>query len=131
MSLKAINGTLSLAVSAAGLLYPIAWEGKTFTPPSNAPWLAAWLLPAYTDALQTVDKHGGILQIDVNHPLNAGAPRVLEDVDKLLRYFASGKRFSTGDQAVTVRKREPSRILQIDGWLRASVSVSYRAGSPI
>lgn len=131
MSLKAINGTLSLAVSAAGLAYPVAWEGKTFTPPSNAPWLAVWLLPAYTDALQTIDKHGGILQVDISHPLNAGAPRVLEDVDKLLRYFAAGKRFITGSQAVTVRKREASRILQLDGWLRASVSVSYRAGSPI
>lgn len=131
MSLKAINGALATAVQGCGLAYPVAWEGKTFTPPANAPWLAVWLLPAYTDALETIDKHGGILQVDISHPLNAGAPRVLEDVDKLLRYFASGKRFSTGDQAVTVRKREPSRILQIDGWLRASVSVSYRAGSPI
>lgn len=131
MSLKAINGTLSTAVQGCGLAYPVAWEGKTFTPPSSTPWLAVWLLPAYTDALQTIDKHGGILQIDVNHPLNAGAPKLLQDADTLLRYFASGKRFQTGSQAVTVRKREASRILQVDGWLRVSVSVSYRAGSPI
>jgi hypothetical protein len=131
MSLKASNGALAAAVQGCGLAYPVAWEGKTFTPPANAPWLAVWLLPAFTDAMQTIDKHGGILQVDVSHPLNAGAPAVLADVDKLLRYFAAGKRFITGSQAVTVRKREASRILQIDGWLRVSVSVSYRAGSPI
>lgn len=131
MSLKAINGTLAAAVQGCGLAYPVAWEGKTFTPPANAPWLAVWLLPAFTDAMQTIDKHGGILQVDVNHPLNAGAPKLLQDVDTLLAWFASGKRFQTGSQAVTVRKREASRILQVDGWLRASVSVSYRAGAPI
>lgn len=131
MSLKAINAALATAVQGCGLLYPIAWEGKTFTPPSAAPWIAVWLLPAFTDAMQTIDKHGGILQVDVNHPLNAGAPAVMADVDKLLAYFKAGRRFITGSQAVTVRKREASRIQQIDGWLRASVSVSYRAGSPI
>lgn len=130
MSLKAINAALATAVQGCGLLYPVAWEGKTFTPPSAAPWLAVWLLPAYTDALQTIDKHGGLLQVDINHPLNAGAPKLLQDVDTLLRYFAAGKRFQTGSQAVTVRKREASRILQIDGWLRVSVSVSYRAEAP-
>lgn len=131
MSLKAINGTLAASVQGCGLAYPVAWEGKTFTPPSNAPWLAVWLLPAYTDSMQTVDKHGGILQIDINHPLNAGAPKLLQDVDTLLAHLKSGKRFLTGTQDVTVRKREATQIMQIDGWLRVSVSVSYRAGAPL
>lgn len=131
MSLRDINGALSAAVQGCGLAYPVAWEGRTFSPPSNTPWLAVWLLPAYTDALQTVDKHGGLLQVDINHPLNAGAPKLLQDADMLLRHFASGKRFQSGAQAVTVRQRSASGIRQVDGWLRVSVSVTYRAAAPI
>ena len=87
MSLKNINAALAVAVQGCGIAYPVAWEGKTFVKPAAAPWMAVWLMPAYQDALQTVDKHGGIMQIDINHPLNSGLPVMLADTDILAAYF--------------------------------------------
>lgn len=129
--MKSLNGALSAAVMSMVTSnftgYTVAYEGKTFTKPANAAWLAMFVLPATMDALQTTERLGGILQIDINHPLNAGSPALFGDADKVLEHFAPGKFFETAGQGFTVRKRELSPVMQVDGSLKLSVSISYRA----
>jgi hypothetical protein len=43
-----INAALMTAWADHGLSYPTAYEGKDFTPPSDAPWCALFVMPAST-----------------------------------------------------------------------------------
>lgn len=126
MTVTAINAALAAGVQSLTLGYPVAWEGKTFTPPAG-PWLAMHLLSADLDGAQSVDRAGGLLQIDISHPLNAGAPKLLADAGTITQHFQPGARFTAGGQAVRIRKRDISGIRREDNWLRISVTISYRA----
>lgn len=126
MTLQSINAALAGAVDALPLAYPVAWEGRDFDPPAG-PWLAMTLLSADLDGAQTVDRAGGILQIDIHHPLNAGAPKMLADADTVARHFWPGARFTFGDQAVRIRQRDVSGIRRDDNLLTITVTISYRA----
>ena len=126
MSVTDINAALAGAVDALPLAYPVAWEGRDFTPPAG-PWLAMFLLSADLDGAQTVDRAGGLLQIDINHPLNAGAPKLLADADVVARHFQPGARFAFAGQSVRIRKRDVSGIRRDENRLTITVTISYRA----
>ena len=126
MTLQAINAALAGAVDALPLDYPVAWEGRDFTPPAG-PWLAMHLLSADLEGAQTIDRTAGLLQIDIHHPLNAGAPKLLGDAHIVSAHFWPGARFSFGGQAVRIRRRDVSGIRRDDNRLTITVTISYRA----
>lgn len=115
-------------VAIEGVLpYPIKYEGKLFKPPPDTPWIETKHIPTTTEPLQTVEKLGGILQIDINHPLDVGAPKLLEDADKVKARLRPHSRFEYNGQSFTVRKVDYSQILTKDNYNVIHLSIYYKA----
>lgn len=58
------------------LTYPVAREGRDFSPPSDAAWVALYTLPVSTRAAAVGAgsplEHLVLLQVDLHQPLNTG-----------------------------------------------------------
>lgn len=124
--MKALNSAFMVAIEGI-LPYPIKYEGKLFKPPPNKPWIEIKHIPTTTEPLQTVEKLGGILQIDINHPLDLGAPKLLEDADKVKAKLRPHARFAYQNQSFTVRHVEYSQILQKENYNIIHLSIYYKA----
>jgi len=130
MSEFAINAALVRAWQGAGIAYPTAFEGKDFTPPDASPWAAVFMLPASAApaalGIHSPIEHVGIFQVDINHPLNAGAPAMLKDADKVGGYFSPGASFEYEGMNVNIERCQRSSIRRSEGWLTVSLSVRWR-----
>ncbi|KAF1045607.1 phage tail terminator-like protein [Xylophilus sp.] len=126
-----INAALVRAWQGAGLPYPTAYEGKAFTPEQGKPWAALYLLPAGTApagiGIQAPLEHVGILQVDLNQPLDAGAPVMLKDADAVSLRFTPGASFEFGGTKVNIERCTRSSIRRSEGWLTLSLSIRYRS----
>lgn len=131
MSLANINGALVTAYQAAGLGLATAYEGRDYTPTAGTSWASVFNLraesPPSTLGAGGDDEHLGIFQIDINAPENAGTATLLANAQTLRTYFYAGRTVSYSGQDVVIRSASASNIRRVDGWLRISVSVSYRA----
>lgn len=115
-------------VAIEGILpYPIKYEGKLFKPPPDTPWIEIKHIPTTMEPLQTVERLGGILQIDINHPLDTGAPKLLEDADQVKAKLGPHARFAYQNQSFTVRRVEYSQILQKENYNLIHLSIYYKA----
>ncbi len=124
--MKDLNSAFMVAIDGI-LPYQIKYEGKLFKPPDNAPWLEVKVIPTTNNPLQTVEKLGGILQLDINHPLDTGSPKILEDADKVKARLKPHSRFEYNGQSFTVRKVEYSQILTKDNYHVIHLSIYYKA----
>lgn len=124
--MKNLNSVFMLAVKDI-LPYPVKYEGKLFSPPVDHPWLEVKVIPSLNNPLQTVERVGGILQIDINHPLDVGSPKILEDADTVKARLKPHAYFEHNGQSFFVRKSEISQILTKGNYHVIHVSVSYRA----
>jgi hypothetical protein len=132
-----ININAALITAAAAALSSlsisnIAYEGRDFTPPAaNTKWAAVFNLPASSPPSSLgeggQDEHLGILQIDLNYPLNGGTQPHLAAADSIGTAFKAGTRFTYMGQCVLVRSCERGRIRNEDGWLRLSISITWVA----
>lgn len=131
MSLANINGALITAYQAAGLGLATAYEGRDYTPTPGTPWAACFHLRADSlpDSLGTQgqDRHNGVFQIDLNVSQNIGTATLLANAQTLRAYFYAGRELTYSGQSVHVTSCSASNIRNVDGWLRLSVSVVYRA----
>ncbi len=71
------------------------------------------------------DNHPGILQINVNFPLNKGTRDVNLTCDSLAAAFPAGASFSNQGVTVKVSETTVDEGREVEGYWRASVSVSY------
>ena len=129
MTFKLANAALTQAYVDVGLALPTAYEGVQFTPPDNDDWAALFVLPA-TNAPATLgvggdDEEDGILQVDFNTPLGLGTAALLRYADEVQKTFIAGKGFTHLTQTVYVRNVDRSGIIQDDGWLRISISITW------
>lgn len=131
MSEFAINAALVRAWQGVGVAYPTAYEGKSFDPPSDAPWVALYQLPAgiapAAIGIHAPLEHVGILQIDLNHPLDSGAPVMLKDADSVAAVFSPGASFEFEGTKVNIERCSRSSIRRSEGWLTVSLSVRWRS----
>lgn len=119
---------------AAGAFFDadkVQYENKTFVPPS-APWASFWFLPNIPVIAslgdEGFDEVTGILQIDLNWPLNVGETEPAAKADAIRNYFLVGSRFAVmGGPEVTIRAagRGNGRIEGVN-W-RISVTISFYA----
>lgn len=121
-----LNSAFMNAVSGI-LPYEVKYEGKLFTPPSDKPWMELKHIPTTNQPLQTVEKQGGILQIDINHPLDTGAPKILADADKVKAKLKPYSRFEYNGQSFTIKKVDYSQILNKENYNVIHLSVYYMA----
>lgn len=103
-----------------------AYPNAAFTKPApTVAWASVFNIPATTSALSLSDSDeiAGVLQIDLNYPLNGGAGAVQAKADAIRAHFKRGT-VLTGVEvgAVSIANLGP-----VDGWFRIVVSVSYRA----
>lgn len=135
MSEHSINAALVAAAKAA--LAPlvgqaVAWEGREFSPPVTGKWAQVTNLRASAEVASLGvgghDAHLGVFQIDLNHPENSGTA-ILKDADAVRAHFVAGRRLEYQGQCVSVRRCDVSPLRRVDGWVRVSLSVYYRAHS--
>ena len=128
---SAIESKLSTWALAQSPPIPIAWQNATFTPPSQARYLRAFLLPAET---QNPDLGGdirtfiGIYQVSICVPDGTGAGAAETIAESLIAEFPYGARLVQSGIAVVIN-RTPSQspAMQEPGLYVVPVSISYRA----
>lgn len=74
------------------------------------------------------DNHKGLLQVDVNVPMNQGSKEALEKADEIASYYTAGKRLSTGEvPRVVVVNTTISTGRETGQFYRVSVTMEYYA----
>lgn len=132
-----IDTALLQAVVDANLGLPIAQENAPFDKPTDgSPWAAAFVVPspggvrAVTCGEQGEDEQVGYMQIDLNYPLHRGVAAARTKGDAVSEHFPLGRALSHGVARVTVASCSRSRGLEVDGWYRVSITVSWYARVP-
>lgn len=116
--------------SPLGLAYAV--ENSPFNKPTDqSPWAAVHLLPNQPSVAtlgdEGQDAHDGIMQIDLNYPLNTGEAAVTAKADELTDFFKAGKRLAHSGVELTVASCGRSRGREVDGWYRVSMTVTWFA----
>lgn len=126
-----VQATLMSAWAGVSLAYPVAYEGRDFTPPNGAPWIALHTMPVSVRAaaigVGSPLEHVGLLQIDLNYPLNSGTGTALTDADTVADYFAPGQTFTHNGMRLVIESCDRSQILRDDAWVTLYLTVKWRA----
>lgn len=73
------------------------------------------------------DNHPGIMQVDVNVPVNSGTAVLNAELDKIYSFYQAGKSLLFNGQTVKILVGSISPIREISGFSRRSFSVNYYA----
>lgn len=127
-----LRKALMQGVEDSPLALPYAVENSPFTKPTGqSPWAAVYVLmnqpSVATLGDEGQDAHDGILQIDLNYPLNTGEAAVTAKADELTDFFKAGKRLASSGVELTVASCGRSRGREVDGWYRVSMTVTWFA----
>lgn len=111
---------------------PYALENAPFDKPEpQSPWAAVHIIMnqpfVATLGAEGQDGHDGILQIDLNYPLNTGEAAVTAKADELSDFFKAGKRLAHSGVELTVASCGRSRGREVDGWYRVSMTIAWFA----
>lgn len=120
---------LSVIVNA-DLGIPVKYENAGgFVKPTSSPWAAVHYMPNVPDPVTAgtygYDEASGLLQIDINVPLNAGTKQSRDLVDKIVNLFPSGHDLMYNDAWVRPRRVGRTQGREVDGWWRVSVTVYW------
>lgn len=128
MSLYKVNAAFAQAILASPLgTYPVAWEGKTFSPDYTQPWLEMINLPSMLEEIQTCDWAGGVIQLVVHHPINTYGAKLFQDADLLLSYFLPASLIEYNGQKVKIRNRYATSLTKNKDGMSISVMVGWRS----
>lgn len=126
-----IQAALMTAWEGVALAYPVAYEGRAFTPPNGGAWVALHTMPVSVKpaaiGIGSPLEHVGMLQIDLNYPTNAGTGAPLSDADTVADYFTPGATFTTNGMRIVVESCGRSAILRDDAWETLYLTVKWRA----
>jgi len=126
-----------------------AFPNKDFTPGTD-PWAALFVVPSQpgvaTCGDEGMDRHDGVLQIDLNHPLNDGDIPAITLADQIARRYKAGTRFNAPALSETLiadfRAQEflvwdPLPVLirscgyeqprRVENWSRTTMTIFYSA----
>ncbi|QNN97184.1 hypothetical protein P9A51_gp29 [Xanthomonas phage Xp12] len=127
-----LDMALRQGVKDSPLALPYAVPNAPFDKPSDqSPWASVFIMgnqpSVATLGNEGQDAHDGILQIDLNYPLNTGEAAVTAKADELTDYFKAGKRLAHSGVELTVASCGRSRGREVDGWYRVSMTVTWFA----
>lgn len=126
-----IEKALIAAVSAVDPTTPRAYPNDELTVKPDGLWLNINNLRAESSPVTLgdagEDNHPGILQIDINYPMNKGSKEVLAKADTIIAYFTSGRTLLYNSQEVKILRCSLSPGRYVGGYYRISVSVNYYA----
>lgn len=127
-----LRKALMQGVKDSPLALPYAAENSPFDKPTGqSPWSAVHVFnnqpSVATLGAEGQDAHDGILQIDLNYPLNTGEAAVTAKADELTDFFKAGKRLAHSGVELTVASCGRSRGREVDGWYRVSMTVTWFA----
>jgi hypothetical protein len=114
--------------------HPIAWENKSFPPPTSNRWLAAFLIPATVQHRTLSDagfvEHRGIYQISVFGPLEAGAAPQEEIAGAIKSHFKRGTRIYQGAARIEITSAIVNQGFKDGNRWQIPVTVNFRAFTP-
>jgi hypothetical protein len=117
---------LDYATSYEGVDY----QGLAFIPPNDAPWVALTTLPASTMpaalGANAPLEHIGLLQVDLNYPLNTSAGAIRADADTVAASLTPGTVFTFNTQRILIARCERSSIRRSDAYKTLSLTVRWR-----
>ena len=109
-----------------------AYENAAFTKPAAAvPWAAVFIIPNQPAPESAgsggMDGHTGIMQVDLNYPVNAGSGAIVAKADSVAQYFKAGTRLAYGGQQVQIQSCGRSQGRPVDGFYRVSMTINWTA----
>ena len=127
-----LRKALVQGVEDSPLDLPYAAENSPFSKPTDqSPWAAVHIFmnqpSVATLGTEGQDAHDGIMQIDLNYPLNTGEAAVTAKADGLTDFFKAGKRLAHSGVELTVSSCGRSRGREVEGWYRVSMTVTWFA----
>lgn len=130
-----LRSALIAGFEAANLGLPFGIENKPFDKPDNAgrkPWAFVYYMPNEPNVATLgddgEDSFTGLLQVDLNYPLNKGEGLALEKVGLLSSFFKAGKALTFEEVTAVVRSCGLSgQGREVDGWWRLTVRVAWYA----
>lgn len=112
---------------------PIAWQNKTFDPPSSGSYLRAFILPAPTDSDDLKGDHRkytGVFQVSVVAPRDTGPGAAESIAEEIAALFPMSQTLTIASPAFSLQMTSPMQIARgIDDADKHVVPVSaqYRA----
>jgi len=127
MTVYDTHQTLMQSLEDLALGLDTAYENADFTPPDNALWLAATIIPAGVDSLMKdslgLDDRVGIFQISIYAPSGTGTGESLRLAETLTNYYKHGLQLD--DVFIAASGRNGGR--NTDAWYIIDVSINYTA----
>lgn len=129
MSLTDIGAALSTQLATLNL--PTAWENSHFKPTAGQVYLAESLIAGNTIpvgiASQASDEYGGIYQVLVYAPADAGKGIARSTADTVAAAFVRGDRLVYNGVTVTIQSTSQAAGFMSGDRFVVPVSVAYRA----
>lgn len=129
MSLTKIGAALSTQLATLNL--PTAWENSRFNPTAGQVYLAESLIAGNTIAVgfanQASDEYGGIYQVLVYAPADAGKGIARSTADAVAAAFVRGDRLVYDGVTVTIQSTSQAAGFMSGDRFVVPVSVTYRA----
>lgn len=105
------------------------YENRKFTPPDNEAWSALFFIPAAAEAdtqgTQGSDRWDGIVQIDLNYPLDTGESSILAKADAIIQQFKAGTKLLYSGQAVTLKASGRNQGSIVNSQYRISITAGW------
>ncbi len=109
----------------------LSFENVAYEPPSGEAWAKIYFMP--TDPIVATlgdegqDRVDGLVQIDLNFPLNQGTADIGEMATRIRNLFTVGSRPAYCGQEVVIKACGRSQGREVNGFYRISVSVYFYA----
>lgn len=134
MSMNKVQHALISAVSSVLGSTPACYENEPFAPPSGSKWAQVFFLPN-TPSVETLGGNGedfvdGVVQIDLNYPVQTGGAASRADFEAIRAAFPAGARPAYAGQEVIIRNCGRSAGRVVDGWFKVSITIAWYALIP-
>lgn len=136
MSIKKIRSALVQAFESANFSLDTVYENTDgYTPNASTPWCEFYFIPNSPSALTLGDdgknEFTGLVQVNLNYPLNSGIGDSMDKVEEITNVFKIGSDFTYDGQTVTVTRSGQDRGGQTDdGFYQSIISIQWRALAP-
>ena len=118
-----------------GIALPGVYENAKYNSQADTPWFEFFFIPnppvVSTLGDQGSDEHTGIVQVNLNYPINDGSGAALQKVDEVRALFKAGSKHIFDGQTVTAISCGQNGTGQIvNGFYQTTLTIQYRALTP-
>lgn len=108
----------------------VAWENKTFKPPTAMPYLAPHLItgrPMQAELGEAgMNLHVGIYHINIFSPENEGVQTINALRDGIVDHFKRGTVLTSGPASLTIQRAYAGPMMEEPGWVQLPITVEYK-----